>query len=252
MDRDIILAALSCGGKMHCQKEAAEFKDPPIVIAVPGGSADGFARTAKQHRQHNSVLEAFFASRRELSAVRPRRVCLVGFADGCGWISAVLKASHDRPRIDTVLALDGLLTAGLQAWIDYASQAANGGRPAPRLWLAHSQGQTQKTNKRVFDRAKKSTGSSGPVIDLPDYIVHASLESPPVRVYSKTETPTTKLFHADTLVEYDSIGNLVRVAFSGDNIQDSIYIAQYVQPRFWRWLRHIWSDPDAGVFFQGR
>ncbi len=267
MERDIIVTALSCGGKMNCKKEAALFREPPIIVSVPGAasgttldSVDGFIRTAKIYRAHNSVLDGFFAARNELSAVRPRRVCLVGFSAAWSWITAVLKASGDRGRIDAVLMLDGPNTSGLKAWTDYAELAAKGGRAAPKLWLAHPNKpsattfiSSQNTSTRIIRTARHTDNAAFGLehgLKIPDFIVNTADIAFPISVFSKAETPTKKIYHKDPIVACESVGNVVRLAFEGDTIQDSIYIAQYVQPRFWQWLRQLWEDPSAGVLFK--
>ena len=248
MKRDVILTALSCGGKMKCSKEAQKFEQSPIVINVPGGSSEGFIQTAKAYKQSGSILDKFLLSR--LKKTQPRRICLVGFADGATWLTEVLKNSLDHCRIDTVIVLDGVLATGKAGWVDFGQRAANGGPGAPRLWIAHSQYKSpnarhssKSTSAKLFkEAAGKSEESS-----LPSYIVSNIQDS--ITVYSKIERPRRKIYHSDTLTRVDQRGSLVKLSYDGSKHQDQLYILQYVQPRLWQWLAEVWSDESTGVFY---
>lgn len=240
-EKDVIIVAFSCGGKMNCRKEANKFDDPPIILSAPN------EQVAKEYRAHNSVLDNFFAARRELIGIKPRRICLVSFAEGWGWSNAVLKAKNDRTRIDTVLSLDGGRQISLQAWVDYGSLAAKNKGTAPRLWLAYTQN-TRKANEKIYNQVNKRVGALA-ANNFPEYIEKATLDKTPIRIYSKEERPTTKLYHQDPLLSIQNVGNLICAEYQGNSSQDSSYICQYVQPRFWTWLRNLWADPTIGVFF---
>ena len=241
--QDVIVTAFACGGKMKCRKEAEKFKEPPIILNVPGGSIEGFVKTAQTFRAKNSVLDNFFASRRELKKIQPRRVCIVSFSDGDAWTTSVLRANKDIKRIDTAIVMDGVHTHNLKAWIDFAKLAAVG-ENAPKLWLAHTQ-LTKKTNAKIVEKVNNTNNQQ---IIIPDYIKNAQIENS-ISVYSKTERPKHKLYHIDPLCSFESFGNVARFEYDGNKEQDQIYNAQYTQPRFWQWLREIWADPTTGVFW---
>jgi hypothetical protein len=72
--------------------------------------------------------------------VRPLRVCLIGFSEGCGGVREAI-ASGDGPRVDSVMAIDGIHemwidekskakfhTGGLVKWKAYAKAAIGDGR----------------------------------------------------------------------------------------------------------------------------
>lgn len=246
-ERDVIVSAFNCGGKMSCKKEAEKFKEPPLTLNVPGGSSSGFRATASQYRAKNSVLDNFFAK----NNVKPRRVCLISFSAGWAWTTEVLRAKLDVPRIDTIIVMDGIHTPSLAGWYSYAELAAKGGKDAPKLWMAHTQIKppfvsAKTTNTKIVDHV--STCGTNDVITIPSYIALAKLDSP-VRVYSNIEKPKYKMFHKDPLTEMQAIGNVVRFEYEGGRAQDHIYNAQYTQPRFWQWLRETWKDKGTGVFW---
>lgn len=245
--RDIIISANACGGKMKCKAEAEKFDSPPVVLTVPGGSADGFRKTAQAHRRKHSVLDNFLSvmlGRKGLAKkVKPRRVCLISLGDGWTWISQVLQAKRDADRIDTVLVMNG--ASASKAWLDFAVRAEPDPN-APKLWLVHNQiKKVEPANKRIMSVIKaRNIRAVAPVsLNVTSY------ELFPIRVYSKTETPKTKFYHHDPLMEVDRAGNAARYEYGGHTVHDELYIAHYVQPRFWHWLRELWKAPDYGVFY---
>lgn len=247
--KDVIISAFACGGKMNCAQEAAKFKDPPVVLTVPGGSSSGFVATANQHRRQNSILNSF------LKSVKPRRVCLLSFSAGWAWSTEVLKATLDLPRIDTVMVMDGIHTPNLAPWFEFAKRAGKGGSNNPKLWMAHTQIKppfvsSKITNQKITDFAKQNSPEGlDNLITAPEYITFAQLQEP-ISIFSNIENPKTKVFQKDTLVEFEQVGNVVRFEYEGSRAQDHIYNAQYVQPRFWEWLRNIWDDVDEGIRYE--
>lgn len=250
--RDIIISVNACGGKMKCQVEAQKFNCPPIVLTVPGGSADGFRKTAQAHRKNHTVLDSFLAvmlGRKGLSKkVKPRRICLVSWGEGWTWISEVLQAKKDVPRIDTVLVMNGASSS--KAWLEFAARC-EGRMNSSKLWLVHNQiKKVEPANKRIF----KAVTDRNVRINIPSYIGSGGAagcvsEGFPIRVYSKTETPKTKFFHHDPLMEVERAGNVARFEYGGNSAHDELYLAHHVQPRFWHWLRDLWKDPYSGVFY---
>ena len=236
---------------MNCKKEAEKFAEPPVVLMVPGGSSSGFRKTALNFKSNNSILDSFFASK--LTKVKPRRVCLVSFSAGWAWSTEVLRAKKDIDRVDSTIVMDGIHTSNLNAWYSYAEKAAVGGLDSPKLWLAHTQIKpkyvsTKTTNTKIIDHAR-STVSNSELLTIPAYVWDVTLESP-ISVYSKIERPKTKIYHTDPLGSFESIGNVARFEYEGNRAQDHIYNAHYVQPRFWNWLRDLWSNPKSGIFWE--
>ena len=244
-ERDIIISAFAGGGKMSCKKEVAKFKEPPHLITVPGGTSSGFRKTALSYRKNNTILDNLF--RDKAKNIKPRRVAMITFADGWSWSTEVLRAKLDIPRIDTIIVMDGIHTRSLNGWYNFAKLAAFG---KPRLFMAHTQIKpscvsAKATNTNIIDSVfPKIKGR----LNVPRYIWDAALEKP-ISVYSKSEHPKTKMYQKDPLHTLEVVGNVVRVEYEGSKAQDHTYNAQYVQPRFWEWLRNLWDDPESGVRF---
>jgi len=251
--RDVIVAAFACGGKMNCKKEADAFAEPPLVINVPGGSSSGFTQTAQSYRRKSSILENFLLAKMP-AKYEPRRICMITFSAGWAWSTQVLRTNKDPDRIDTVIVMDGIHTRSLKAWENFAIMAGRGGDDAPKLWMAHTQIKppfvsAKKTNTNIIDTARAAVGDDTPELAIPNYIWDAELKNAPISVYSKIERPTTKLYHKDPLDTFEHVGNVARFEYEGGRAQDHIYNAQYTQPRFWQWLRELWSDSTRGVFW---
>jgi hypothetical protein len=252
--RDVIISALACGGKMSCRKQAAEFKEPPAIISINsgtgvstgGGTVKGFRKAAGVYKKNGkgSILDGVLATQKTLE---PRRIALVSYLDGWSFIHEILK-SKDSDRIDTIIVLEGINTRSTEPWKRYAE---NG-----RLWLATTESK-HKTSSSVtaardisseFAPAGKNAGYNEARDSIPKYITEVILDKS-VSIYSKEETPKTKMFHEDPLYGKTFLGKLVVLQYRGKQVQDRTYIQQYVQPRLWRWLRELWKDPTNGIVF---
>jgi hypothetical protein len=94
MERDIIISAFACGGKMSCKKEAEKFAEPPLVLTVPGGSSSGFRKTGMKYKKNNTILDNFLKAKAK--NVTPRRICLVTFSAGWAWSTEILRIVPGR------------------------------------------------------------------------------------------------------------------------------------------------------------
>jgi hypothetical protein len=250
-ERDIIISAFACGGKMSCQKEAEKFAEPPLVLTVPGGSSSGFRKTGMKYKSGNTILDNFLKDKAK--NVKPRRICLVTFSAGWAWSTEVLRTKLDPSRIDTVIVMDGIHTRSLDGWFRYAELCVKGGKNGPKLFMAHTQIKppfvsSKTTNTNIINSAREVDDGSW-LITVPTYVWDVDLEKP-ISVYSKIENPKTKIFQDDPLHTFEAVGNVVRVEYEGGKAQDHIYNAQYSQPRYWEWLRNLWKDPNAGVRYE--
>lgn len=240
--RDVIISAFACGGKMSCHKQAEEFADPPLVINInsslgvstEGGTIQGFKNAATQFRKlgNGSVLKGILRTQKNLTS---RRICLVSYKEGWGFIHELLK--YDFPvGISNIIVLDGLNTRSLDPWEGYAIHG--------NLWLAYSQ-RKHKTASSKSAANKLISLVEGKSIELPKYILEPNFEKS-ISIYSKDEIPKTKIYHKDPLVKstytVQDRSQLMTLEYEGNQAQDQTYIQQYVQPRLWRWLAEEWKD----------
>jgi hypothetical protein len=246
MERDIVISAFACGGKMSCKKEAEKFKEPPYLVTVPGGSSSGFRKTGMKYKKGNTILDNFLKAKAK--SIKPRRICMITFSAGWAWSTEVLRTKLDPSRIDAVIVMDGIHTRNLDGWYRFAELAAKGG---PKLFMAHTQIKppfvsAKATNTKIIDSARSKATNGQHLITVPSYVWDVDLEKP-ISIYSKIERPKTKIYHDDPLHTFEAVGNVVRVEYEGGKAQDHIYNAQYSQPRYWHWLRDLWADPNSGV-----
>ena len=244
--RDVIISALACGGKMSCRKQAAEFAEPPTLININsstgvstgGGTVQGFRKAASVYKKNGkgSILAGVLSTQKTLE---PRRIALVSYLDGWGFLHEVLKTG-DWKRIDTIIVLEGINTRSTKVW----EQFANNGR----LWMAFTETTHKTASSRAAARLISYAFLNEREIHVPDYISAAKLDKS-ISIYSKNETPKTKIYHEDSLNIMRASQSVVALQYSGKQAQDQTYIQQYVQPRLWRWLRELWKDPTNGITF---
>lgn len=246
MNKDIIISAMACGGKMSCTKQAEMFKDPPIVIPINsstgvstgGGTVKGFRKAASIFRKqgNGSILDGVLKSYPDIV---PNRICLVSYLEGWSFIHELLW--YDSNRIDTVIVLEGINTRNLQPWWIYSIPRKS------KLWIAHTQSPHKISSckssaekivqdHRVLNLMKGRTSIKG----VPDYVIKPVLDNS-ISIYSKSEIPKTKIYHEDPLLYGYGDKNKLTLCYNGKQTQDQIYIQQYVQPRLWKWLSDEWK-----------
>lgn len=217
------------------------------MINVPGGSVDGFVKTAAKYKEKSSILNNLFAQSLPKN-IKPKRVALISFSHGWSWSTQVLRCKKDISRIDSVIVMDGINTPSLKAWNDYAKLASEGGNNSPKLWMAHTQVKPEKgpstknTNAKIIKSCQVDSNTN---IKVPNHIAKLKLDKP-IKVYCNAVKPHHKIYMKDSLINTDIVGNVVRCEYEGSMPQDLTYNSQYVQPRFWEWLRQVW-EKDAGV-----
>jgi hypothetical protein len=218
VSKDIIISALSCGGKMSCRKEAEKFSSKPSVITVSGGN-DGFCKRAKEVKKNGSIIDGVIPK-----TVKPNRICLISYLNGADFIHEVIK-NDESHRLHTVILLEDEKYRSYKKFKDLESKALAG---EVNLWVV----------KASIGKVKAKHGT------LPEYIKSPSFDKP-ISIYSKSETPKTKIYQKDTLVDYNHDGGYWCLLYEGRQTQDKIYIQQYVQPRIWRWLRETWETEES-------
>ncbi len=230
---------------MSCRKQAGEFSEPPAVININsstgistgGGTVRGFRKAASEYRKSGdcSILKGVLKTQKNL---QPRRVALISYLDGWGFIHEILK-SEDWKQIDTVIVLEGLNTRSTNIWVRYANKG--------RLWMAYSQTPHKTASCHASSRGIVQHFINEREESLPSYFSDKLDKS--VSIYSKNETPKTKIYHEDPLKISWVSRSVAALQYAGKQAQDRTYIQQYVQPRLWRWLSDIWKDPTNGIVF---
>lgn len=247
MQRDVILTAYASSAQAPCAVWAKQyFLDEPIVLVVPGSDGTFF----RKGRQWASSGDAFRAALQELAPkfkdVEIRRRGLVTFSGG--WQLANQILLQEESRVDAYILQDGLHTKDLDPWIQFAKRAAAG-----EAWMvmAHTQihppyVSAKETNSYIF-REAFSEGAIGKAI--PDYLSNPIIPAEGVKV---TVMPVrdalgnilipaqTKMWTKDSLVQWESSGNLYRLEYSGKDRTDHVYIAYHAAPRLWRMLGEYW------------
>ena len=252
MSQDIIICAYNCGGPVDCNALAKQFAEPPLVIWIPGNSSSDFSAYANKYNSGQSILTNMLKA--HAPKITPRRVCLMSFSAGWAHSTAIVNKEGDRKRIDSIVVYDGIHTQALDGWSAFADLSGVGGVNAPNLWMAHTQIKppyvsTKETNTKIFKGAFDKFAATSILRPIPSYIIGAELEEP-ITITSSIVTPKQKNYTKDTLAAFETVGNVGRFEYSGQLPQDHIYNAHYVQPRFWHWLREVWSDPTAGVHYE--
>lgn len=135
-EADVVIGWFSSG-----DVAASAFKRPTkfVQLPTPPGQKydDALSELAAGMGMPNQPLRAVL--KKYAPDVRPARVALLGFSEGCQGVRSMLR-SADARRIDSVIAIDGihaqyqpnshssLNPAYLTAWAAFARMAANGAR----------------------------------------------------------------------------------------------------------------------------
>jgi len=244
-ERDVIISVLGCGGKMSCAKEAKKFKNPPLVvninssggISTGGGTVQGFRKAAKEYKTNGSIIDGIL----EKHNVTPRRICLVSYLDGWSFIHEILKVEPER--VCEVICLEGLNTKSTSVWSDYAFEVGHD------IIFAY----TERTHKTASSRSAAMSVMKDLVAGDTGYFDKQNkrkiLEHSPdsddlkksISIYSKNETPKTKIYHKDPILKSYRVQGVQSFLFSGKKLQDQTYIQQYVQPKLWEVLKRKWD-----------
>jgi len=248
MKKDVILTCFACSGASPCQTWANQyFKDPPIVIVIPGQGGGDFRQRIISWSKEQDV---FMAAIRQLAPSllsEPNfeigRRALVTFSAGWSAADELFKLKSERDRLDAMILLDGVHTSELSHFIEVGTKFANGGGFGI---MAHSTivppfVSSTKTNNMIFDEAcKNNTNQTDkPMTEEapPDYITNAVLEKP---IPIKSNYGIT-VFSKDPFDSWKNRGGLNILSYKGDTAETHIYIARYVAERCWKWLGEEWS-----------
>lgn len=245
---DVILTCFACSPASPCQIWAnSYFKDPPIVLNIPGQGGGDFRNKIRAWAKTGDVFTA------ALHELMPGAIAATDFKLGrrglvtfsAGWSAAeeLFKIKSERNRLDAALILDGIHTEELDPFIQFATRAAN---MEAFMIMAHSAivppfVSSTKTNNTIFSTAeeKNTKNEFWPMTEEapPEYITHAVLESP-IAIKSAYATTTWK---EDPFDGWSNRGNLNCLAYKGETAEVHIYISRHVAERCWKWLGEVWN-----------
>ena len=248
---DVILTCFACSPASPCQIWANKyFKDPPIVLNIPGQGGGDFRNKIRAWAKTGDVFTAALHELAPSVIAAPNftlgRRGLVTFSVGWSAAEELLKLKSDGlselDKLDAAIFLDGIHTQELDPFIRLATDFASGDGFGI---MAHSAIvppfiSSTKTNNLIFDAAVKNNDESefqrteeAP----PDYITNAILESP-ITIKSVYGTTT---WTQDPFDGWSNRGNLNCLAYKGDTAETHIYISRHVAERCWKWLGEVWS-----------
>jgi hypothetical protein len=250
--RDVILTAFANSSQAPCDKWALKyFKEPPIVLTVPGGGGPEFRAACIRWAKTGDLFRAALKELKpEFKDVEIGRRGLCTFSVGWAFAEELLKFEAERNRLSAFLLEDGCHANDLKNWILFATRAAN---MEATMIMAHTLivppfVSTSKTNSEIFKKASEanSNAQDKPMVEEapPEYILNAQLPTSGITIKlgaSPNLPAESKTWTKDPLLDWENRGNLTRLRFSGTGRCDHRYIAWYVAERLWQWLGQSWS-----------
>ena len=248
---NVILTAYSCSSLAPCQEWAKKyFKNPPLVLSIPGTSGSAFRAKIIQWSKSGDVFSS------AISELSPKNKNIkIGYRGlvtfSVGWVIAdeLLKIEKEKQKLNAYIALDGIHTENLKHFSDYATLAAN-----TDAWMvcAHSSIKppfiaASETNRKIYEAAchNNDNDNERPCLtsDPPDYVIKPEWTKPvKISVGAAGNLPaTTKTWNKDPLLWWNNRGNLTRLHYDGNDRPDHVLIAQVIQERLWRWLGQVWN-----------
>lgn len=274
MERDVIISAYATPPArvgVDAQPLSA-FAEPPLLVQVTPGEgtteAGRYGGAAARLRDHTgSILRPLLRSALP-QGVRPRRVALVSFSAGWGFLSAVIN-SPDREWVDAVILVDSLaiprsfasgplyLSTGWQQFLDQAGAA---GVKAPLVVsscvtgipsLSPLVGSTSQSTHLALERASAQGATTAPAFPL-EQLVAQPPESWPLTI-TGGNPPSTEVFQAPPTPDVQQAGNVVGCFYPGKGGPAHIFQAWHVQPRLFRTFLAPWwqavpcEQPLSGI-----
>jgi hypothetical protein len=252
--KDVILNVFSCSTQAPCKLWAGQFfKDPPIIISVPGTGSASFRNKAIQWGKTGDL---FRAALNELAPgskdIEIGRRGLTTFSAGWNFTEELLKFPNELERLDAYLLLDGMHSTVFDNWIKFAKRAAES---KAFLVLCHSSIippfiSSTKSNTKIFMAASEGLPTNN---NIPDYILHAQLPENGITIsaaaaYDKNGKlllpQITKKWQSDPLINSNRCGNMSILGYSGNDRPDHIYLAWHCSKRIWQWLGETWSKVE--------
>ena len=244
---DVILTCFACSTASPCQIWAnSYFKDPPIVLNIPGQGGGDFRNKIRAWAKTGDVFTA------ALHELMPGAIAATDFKLGrrglvtfsAGWAAAeeLFQISYEREKLDAVILLDGIHTDKLNFFIEFALKAAN---MDAFMIMAHSAINppfisSTITNNTIFSTAEQNNKINclKPMTEEspPEYITNLILE----KSLSIKSVYGTTTWNEDPLNGWKNRGNLNLLSYDGNTAEIHIYIARYIAEKCWRWLGEYW------------
>lgn len=255
MKKDVILTIFANSSNAPCNKWANEFfSEPPIILTVPGsGGRDFRANIIRWAKTGDLFAAALKELAPQLKNIEIRRRGLVTFSAGWAGADELFRFEKERNRLDAYLLLDGCHAWNLDNWVEFGARAAN---MDAFMVMAHSEIQPPNfpsagsNNKKIFKESfninQFNLNSPKYSFPLPDYITNLDLvnskESISIHLQKSGSLPAIKkTWKRDPLKDFETIGNLTRLGYGGNDRPDHVYIAWYVANKLWMWLGEYWT-----------
>lgn len=259
---DIVLCVFSTSQLSPAETWAKEyFKEPPIVINVPGDGGASFRaniiRWAKTGDLFRAALKDAIAKGLKIDPnIEIRNRMFVSFSVGWSAMDELVKFPKELERLNSYLLLDGCHTPNLDLWKKLALRAAsyNG------LFMAMANSSIKPpfvassvTNLSMFnyckDELKYCTNVPLYNYEIPDLVTTKKLEKPVLVQLGAAGSPGTKTYipsikktwTEDPLISAESIGNLINLHYAGTDRPDHVYIARETQKRLWKMMGNYFN-----------
>lgn len=259
MEYDVVITVFACSTEAPCSVWANDFfKEPPLVISIPGAGSSAFRTECQQLAKTGDIFDAAVKKFKPLMKdVKVRRRILVTFSAGWNFADELFRYEAELNKLDCFVLLDGCHTKLLSNWQKYADRAAAG---KCIFIMAHTEiiptfVSTTVTNSNLFTQSLLIKNETS--LTVPEYILNAELpaEGVMIRLAAIKDSKTGKitspavntLFKKDTLKEAFTHGKIVRLAYSGNDRPDHVYIAWFVSKRIWKWLGELFLAKEEPV-----
>lgn len=272
--RDIIISAFASTGKHVTLADGTKlalqtfsqpldvFTEAPILLGVDASLEPGevfydkaFSRELARYRDATGAILPGFL-RTHLAGVKVRRIALIGFSAGGGFVRGVL-GSPDAAYIDTAIFLDAIhisrayeggppLPQSLSPVVNFGVRAASapGEWQGPMMVQAHTHIATPHPS--VLSTSESAAAISAAVLPNAPGAPRAGYDPglllggpPPPAISLGPSTgfpPPEKVFEQMVQPTGPAVGNYYVMDFGGTVAADHGFMAWFVQPGIWRGL----------------
>jgi hypothetical protein len=252
IERNVIITVYANSSKAPASKWAEDFfEDTPIVLNVPGAGGSSFRRKAIQWASTGDLFQAALNElRKDAANIKIKNRGLVTFSVGWSFADELLKFTRERKALDCYILLDGCHTKNLTHWKEFAKTAFESNK---FFIMAHSNINppfisAKDSNTIIFNSVKNNPSldkSKFKNINIPDCVLNAKLPDEGVKISlgaAGNLPPISKIWKRDALIDFETVGNIVRLNYQGNDRPDHVYIAWHVSERLWMWLGKFWTE----------